>query len=95
MQTSTRTIQMPKVLFDYWKPQKVAEKKITQAAIFELLREEKISTGIAAELLGLSKWDFIELASKNGIPAINFSLDEFEQQIKNLKSIEDKLQNNG
>jgi len=49
-------------------------------AIYLYLRK-KISLGKAAELAEMSKWEFIELLSKLGIPVINYSPKELKDEI--------------
>ena len=49
-------------------------------AIYLYLRK-RVSLGKAAEIAGLSRWDFIELLSKLGIPIINYPPEELEDEI--------------
>jgi len=54
--------------------------KAKEGLVLELLRQSRISQGKAAELLGLSLWDFHELLAKHGLPIANFTLEQLEQQ---------------
>ena len=49
-------------------------------AIYLYLRR-KVSLGKAAELAEMSKWDFIELLSRLGIPVINYPPEELEDEV--------------
>lgn len=49
-------------------------------AIYLYLRK-RVSLGKAAEIAGMSRWDFIELLSKLGIPIINYPPEELEDEI--------------
>ncbi|MBC8876427.1 MAG: UPF0175 family protein [Planctomycetes bacterium] len=45
--------------------------------VLELYRRGTISSGKAAELLGISRWGFISHASRLGIPFFEMTEDEF------------------
>jgi len=49
-------------------------------AIYLYLRK-RVSLGKAAEIAGLSIWDFIKLLSKLGMPIINYPSEELEDEI--------------
>lgn len=57
----------------------------------ELVREGRISTGKGAELLGVSKADFIRLLSEQDIPYFNETADELTEQITTISPLLDKL----
>tara|TARA_Y100000310_G_scaffold218460_1_gene219762 strand:- start:7457 stop:7720 length:264 start_codon:yes stop_codon:yes gene_type:complete len=78
----TTTFQLPQILFDYWKPKKKAEKKITEASVLELVKEKKISPGKAAELLNISRWNLMKLMSQHNLAIADFSPQELKTQIK-------------
>jgi len=54
--------------------------------VLEMYRRGHISSGKAAELLGMSRWTFIEYASRLGIPFFMMTSDEWavEQQQSEL-----------
>ena len=52
--------------------------------LYPAVADHTISHGRAAELLGVGKWDLIELYANLGIPYINQSWEEVEQDIKNI-----------
>lgn len=43
-------------------------------------KEKVLSLGRAAELSGLSKWDFIEYLSDNDVPVIDYDQDEMKRE---------------
>ena len=49
---------------------------MTQAAVAELVRRHVISSGKAAELLGVSRWDLPEILNKFEVCVIDFNPDE-------------------
>ncbi|MBC6421054.1 MAG: UPF0175 family protein [Hormoscilla sp. SP12CHS1] len=50
------------------------EGRILELIVLELVRQQRISTGKAAELLGISKWEFVQLLGQNNIPYFTGSL---------------------
>ena len=53
--------------------------------ILELLRKEEISQGKAAELLGISRHEVLDLMTRYDIPMANFSPEEPQRQRKEAK----------
>jgi predicted HTH domain antitoxin len=53
--------------------------------ILELYRRGSISSGKAAELLGMERIDFIKHASRLGIPYIDMTEDEWAAEMDRLK----------
>ena len=52
-------------------------------------KEKALSLGKAAELSGLSKWNFIEYPSENGIPVIDD--DEMIREFKTVEKLTERL----
>ncbi|MBM3213161.1 UPF0175 family protein, partial [Candidatus Poribacteria bacterium] len=42
----------------------------------------KLSSGKAAEILGMTRWEFMELMSSYDVPMANFPAEELERQAK-------------
>lgn len=60
---------------------------IKEAAVLELYREGKISSGKAAEILGMERFEFIRYAGMKGIPYIRMAPEELEEEIKLLEKL--------
>ena len=58
---------------------------IKEAAVLELYREGKISSGKAAEILGMDRFEFIRYAGKKGIPYIRITPDELDEEERLLE----------
>lgn len=52
--------------------------------LYQFIKNETISHGRAAEILGISKRELIELYGSEGIPYIDQSLDEARQDASNV-----------
>ncbi len=48
----------------------------------ELVRKGKLSSGKAAQILGMTRWEFMELMSSHDISMANFPVEELERQAK-------------
>lgn len=58
---------------------------IREAAVLELYREGKLSSGKAAEVLGMERFEFIRYAGTKGIPYIRLTPEELEEEVSLLK----------
>ncbi len=54
-------------------------------------KEKVLSLGRAAELSGLSKWDFIEYISENDVPVVDYDQDEISREIKTAENLTERL----
>jgi hypothetical protein len=52
--------------------------------LYPFIKNETFSHGRAAEILGISKWELIELYGSEGIPYIDQSWDEVEHDAANV-----------
>lgn len=43
-----------------------------------------VSQGRAAELAGISRWEFLEELGRRGVPAINITLDDLRQELREI-----------
>jgi predicted HTH domain antitoxin len=85
---------MPEVLFRLRVPEGVAwghdlEKKFQDAAeqllceqtVLRLFHNGDISTGTAAQMLGLHTYDFLQFASRKGVPVFDQTEEELAQDL--------------
>ncbi len=54
-------------------------------------KEKVLSLGRAAELSGLSKWDFIEYLSENYVPVIDHDQDEIKRDFETSDMLSERL----
>ena len=66
-------------------PDTQLETALWQKIVLELYREETISCGKAAELLGINQWDFTDLLKEKDIPLPYDDDDLNERVFKRLK----------
>jgi predicted HTH domain antitoxin len=58
------------------------EQSARELIVLELYREQKISSGRSAELLGMSLQDFIQFSSELGIPYFDMTEEELASDVK-------------
>jgi predicted HTH domain antitoxin len=54
-------------------------------------RERVLSLGTSARLAGLSRWEFLELLSENGIPVLDYSREELAREFEAVDKLEKDL----
>jgi predicted HTH domain antitoxin len=81
-------LNLPKGLLEVLDvPESQLESKIKELTVLELFGQERISSGKGAELLGISKWDFIELLGRNNIAYFTESPVELTEQVAAAQSL--------
>lgn len=83
---STMTLELDRELVDllypaYGRP----EDKLKEYLVLELYRRREISSGRAAELLGMERIEFIHYASRMGISFFDMSQRELEEEIARVR----------
>lgn len=60
------------------------EKEIKQKYALSLYQDEKISLSAAAEIAGMSIYDFMYECKKNNVPVINYTPEELDKELNNI-----------
>jgi len=63
------------------------EDTVREYVVWELYRRRQISSGKAAELLGMDRVTFIQLSSRQGIPFLDMDERELEDEIAAARSL--------
>jgi predicted HTH domain antitoxin len=63
-----------------------AKNAARELIVLELYREGALSSGRGAQLLGLSRGDFIRYASARGIPYLQLTEEELRQEVQESES---------
>ncbi len=58
--------------------------KIKLYAALQLFKEHKLTIGQAAELAGMSKYDFMRISGKYDIPIIDYNPSDLEDELKSF-----------
>lgn len=81
MNTLKIELELPEEIVEYLGAQEI-DRSIKELIVLNLLREHKISQGKAKEILGINKWELIELMRVHSIPAIDLSNEELKEELK-------------
>ena len=88
-------IELPEELYLSLSASGLTKEKIAEESrkLFALkcFKEKVLSLGRAAELSGLSKWDFIEYLSDNGVPVVDYDQDEIKREFETADNFSKKL----
>lgn len=68
-------------------PEKQLASHVLELVALELFRQGRISTGKGAELLGISKWNFIQLLNQHSIPYFTELPTELESEVTTVEAI--------
>ena len=73
------------------KKKKDIPQRLRELSILELYRRKERSSGKAAELLGMQRFEFVRYASRLGIPFFDMSKEELERDLKALRKIYEQI----
>jgi predicted HTH domain antitoxin len=88
MNTVSVSISLPRDLLGALDvPNVRVERRLRELIAFELVREGRISTGKGAEMLGISKWGFIQLLAQRAIDYFTETPEELADQVADLQHL--------
>jgi len=88
MDTLTVRLQFPRDLLGALEvPQERLEARLRELIVLQLFREGRISSGKGAELLGISKLEFIQLLARHGIPYFTEAPEELISEVQTLEQL--------
>ncbi len=79
---STVTMEVDRELVDLLHHVGRPEDKLKEYLVLEMYRRREISSGKAAELLGMARFEFVRYASRVGIPFFDLDQQELRDEIK-------------
>ncbi len=71
----------------------VFKRKVMILTLGKLYEEGKISSGIASDILGCSRFEFYRLIGEQGFAVIDYTETEFEEEAKTSRELAKKLTN--
>jgi len=63
------------------------KRSVRKLSVLDLVKKGKLSSGKAAEILGMARWDFMELMLEYDIPIAHFPPEELKRQAKERRLI--------
>lgn len=80
MQTVTLEITLPKEILSFGMDKDDVNREISKWLVFSLFRDDRISSGKAASLLGMTRREFLELLHREGIAYLDYSEEEIQAE---------------
>ena len=87
MATTTVTIEMPEELAALLGPAERLPDTVLETLVLDLLRDVRITQGEAAILLGVTRYDILDLMIQHRIPAGPATPDEVDQELEAVRKI--------
>jgi predicted HTH domain antitoxin len=87
MATRTLTLELPDELLALLGSPETVAAKVQQALVLDLLRRAEISQGKAAELLGITRWDILDLMALHEIPSGPETAEELQQEVDTVRRL--------
>jgi len=80
-------VNVPSDLLQFGFDQNEIERRIIEWLVLSLFTESHISSGKAAQLLNISRRDFLRLLQMRGISYINYSPDEIAEELAAVEKL--------
>ncbi len=80
-------VKLPPKLLNFGFNQARVQNNITEWLVLSLFTDAQISSGKAADLLDISRIDFLKLLRKRGIAYIDYSAQELDEEFDAVKKL--------
>src|SRR5687767_10218998 len=83
--TKTITLELPEELVGLLGPPDAIAGRVRESLVLDLLRDAQITQGEAALLLGVTRYDILDLMARYAIPSGPETAEEMRQDIENAR----------
>lgn len=90
MATKTVTVELPEEIVALLSSPEKTNERLRKSLVLELLREGEISQGKAARLLGVTRYDILDLMAKHQIQSGPQTPEEVEREIESALRLTDE-----
>lgn len=90
MSKVTFEVRVQPDLLKYGFDQNKVQRNVNEWLVFSLFTDGIISSGKAANILGITRIEFLNLLRKRGIAYIDYSPQELDEELESVKSLEIK-----
>ncbi len=56
-------------------------RRVREALVMDLLRRDRLAEAQAATILGLARWELLELMGRYDVPAVRMSVEELDREL--------------
>lgn len=88
MREMTFQVQVPEDVLNFGYGQEEIQKDVNEWLVLSLFTEGHVSSGKAANLLGMTRVQFLRLLRKRGIAYVDYESEELQEEIHAAMSIE-------
>lgn len=82
MQVSTFEVSVPSNLLEFGFDQNRVQQAVSEWLVLSLYTDGYVSSGKAAQLLNITRMDFLSLLRKRGIAYIDFTPEELKEELE-------------
>ena len=87
MSETTLEIKIPANLLQFGLGEEEIQRRVTEWLVLSMFTEERISSGRAAHLLGMSRVAFLALLRERGIAYIDYTQEELEEEFAAVEAL--------
>ena len=88
MTETTLEIKISENLLQFGLGREEIQRRVTEWLVLSMFTEERISSGRAARLLGISRVEFLALLRERGIAYIDYTREELEEEFAAVESLD-------
>jgi len=88
MTETTLEIKIPADLLQFGLGRDEIQHRVTEWLVLSMFTEERISSGRAARLLGISRIEFLALLRDRGIAYIDYTREELEEEFAAVETLD-------
>lgn len=82
---------VPEVVFGDDFKEEDLRKRVQEGVVLSLFKEGKISSGLAAEMLRISRREFLDILYRKGLPYFDFDEEELEKEFTAFEELKQIL----
>jgi len=87
VQTVTLEVTLSKEMLSFGLDKDDVNREINKWLAFSLFRDDRISSGKAASLLGMTRRDFLDLLYREGLAYLDYSEEEMEAEAESAREL--------
>ena len=87
MHEATIEVRIPGELLQFGFHPQAIQQHLVEWLVLSLFKDERISSGKAAKLLGITRMEFLELLRRRGIAYLDYSPDEIAEELEAVQRL--------
>jgi len=87
METVILQVQVPKEILSFGVDREDVNREVGKWLVFSLFRADRVSSGKAAGLLGMTRRDFLELLEREGIAYFDYSEEDMQAEFASVRDL--------